>query len=181
MAGRGSQREGAALRNDSYDVRGKHWLLPCGRVVDVTLSEHALYARGKMLNIPEDQIAQKISMRDLFRRLTPDEALCALVSGADKDCVEYLEETFETSMILPSSTVDPRVYAIRQWNWIRTRKNAFYARDWCTENQKRVLLSKEFWLKQPAATDDSWLVLYDLDGHEITGTRAALKKNIEGA
>lgn len=136
------------MKNDSREVTGKAWILPCGRVVDVTLSEHALLARARMLDIPESEMHQRIPITSLFERLRPDEALNAL-AGADPKCVAFLEETCETSMELPSSSVDPRVYAIRQWDWIRTRKNLFYARQWCTTTQRRLLNSKEFWQLQP--------------------------------
>lgn len=169
------------MKNDSFDVLGKFWLLPCGRVVDVTLSEHALFARGRMLGVPEDRTVERIPLKTIFQRLTPAEASCALLDGADPDCVDYLKETFENSLSSACPRVDPRVYAIQKWNWIRTRKKAFYARDWCTENQRRLLESKEFWKLQPNASGTSWLLLYDLDGHEIGGTLDALKKNIAGA
>ncbi len=159
------------MKNDSFDIRSKYWILPCGRVVDVTSSEHAILARAHMLGIPEGIMHERIPLNSLFETLNDGEAFDAQERGASLDAIEFLLQPVP----------DPRVYAIQQWNWIRTRKNAFYARDWATENQRRLLLSKEFWSKQPNATDDSWLVLYDLDGHELSGTRGALKQNISGA
>ena len=149
-------------------------------MVDVTLSEHALFARAKMLNIAEDQIHRRIPIQTIFSRLSPMETTCALADGADQDCVDYLKATFETSLSSMVPAVDPRIYAIREWDWIRTRKNLFYARKWCTNTQQRLLESRAFWDLQPSATDDSWLVLYDLDGNEMGGTLGALKQRLKG-
>lgn len=158
------------MKNDSFDIRSKYWILPCGRVVDVTLSEHALLARARMLGIPEDIMHECVPINSLFRTLDDEETRDAQDRGSSLSAIEFLLQ----------DNPDPRVYAIRQWNWIRTRKNAFYARDWATENQRRLLESKEFWAMQPNSSGNSWLILYDLDGHEIGGTLDALKKNLAG-
>ncbi len=143
-------------------------------MVDVTLSEHALLARARMLGIPEDAMHERIPLTELFKRPGLAQVVDAIEeSGADFEAINFL--------ISNGDEVDPRIYAIREWNWIRTRKNAFYARDWATENQRRLLESKEFWAMQPNASGNSWLLLYDLDGHEIGGTLDALKKNLAGA
>lgn len=166
------------MKNDGWTVTGKFWLLPCGRVFDVTSSEHALLARAKMLGIPEDSMHQRIPIADLFKRLTPDEVLSALASGASPECVKYLEETFETSMILPASSVDPRVYVINNWGWIRTRKNAFYAKQWTDDTLARVLLNAEFWKKQPSANGTTWLRFLDMGGGELEGTRRSFEVKV---
>ncbi len=148
------------LINDSLDVQGKYWLLPMGEVIDVTTSEHAHYARAHMLKMTLADAHQEISLADIFKPLTNPQWACAVIRGADKDALDFLSAP---------SIVDPRRYVIEKLDWIRTRKNHFYAWEWDERTLLRFATSDEFWKQQPSIKADSWLEFVEVKTNRHSG------------
>lgn len=94
-------------------LRGKFWIDALNdRVVDVSMSEHAVYARNQLLR---------------WSKTTPNKCLGPL-SKAELKQIESLLPTQRALANLIKKQNDPRVILIEHLSAIRTRENAFYVR-----------------------------------------------------
>ncbi len=155
---------------DSHGISGKSWILPDGTVIDCTGDEHARYARAQMLNIPTDDVGRLLPLNTIFCPLSEAEAKWHRSRGVGPDCIEFLTNG--------SPTVDPRVYAIKYWGWIRTRENKFYAWEWDEKNISRLASATAFWEEfAKDITDDTWIHLNEVKSNQNLGrSYANLKK-----
>ncbi len=152
--------------NKSVDVAGKWWLLPCGRLVNVSMDEHARYARAAMLNIAEADIPRRIPLNEIFKPLDRMQVVCALADGAVVDAVMFLKT---------GEHVDPRIYAIEKLNWIRTKDNHYYAMNWDVETYSRLAHADAYWKAQANANSATWLHFHQLsDGVDSSGSLGQL-------
>ncbi len=147
---------------DSFDVRGKAWILPCGRIVDCSTDEHARFARGVMLNLKEEDFSTAIPIESIFTPLTDDEVKFHRSRSKNPD--EYV-----LAFLSCGKTVDPRVFAIQELGWIRTRENKFYAWQWTPELLERFANLKEFWKPHQQINEYSWLEFVDVKTGESNG------------
>ena len=95
-------------------LSGKYWITPTG-VVDVSTSEHALYAKNVMLGLLGTAGEIKLN-KHLFSPLPPKIVKAARRRGVDAHIIDHL-----------AKGIDARLYVIERWGWVRTRGNAFYA------------------------------------------------------
>lgn len=146
-----------------FDFRGKFWLLPNNDIIDCSTSEHAFYARARMLGLDIDEAHKKIPIDTIFSPLNKHDADFYRECGAKDDALEFLINTTNRER------VDPRVYAIREYGWIRAVANKFYAWEWDAVAIARLMAADAFWKYQDNATDDSWIELHGVksgDKHE---------------
>lgn len=122
------------------DVIGKCWVTHSG-VVDVSGDEHARFARGTMLNIPPERIKSEIPIHTIFKQMTESDAKYYEELGVSRFPLDFLKSGNERGF------VDPRVYAIKNYDWIRTVDDQFYAWDWNEDTIKRLMSCDEFWKK----------------------------------
>jgi len=124
-------------------LSGKYWLIPGGQVVDVTTSEHAIYARKKMLQLPEDD--HNINIRNMLSPLSATEITNYRIRGISEDVLNFLSSV--------SGCNDPRVYAINNWNWVRGRfieiqAPGFWVRRIDAESLTTIRGATDFWRAQ---------------------------------
>ena len=156
------------MNSDSFQITGRCWIKPDGSVIDTSDDEHARIARGVMLGIPEDEIRRTIHLDGMFSPLAPEQARYWLERGAHPEAVAFL--------CLPSGeSIDPRLWAIREWSWIRQRGNAFYAWIWTLEAKSILSNSDDFWKRQTKVTGQTWATLYNVvDSASEEGTLRSL-------
>lgn len=144
-------------------LHSKYWIKPDGSIIDCTCDEHARYALAAMLKLsPEEMHA--IPLTQIFKPwqfLNKDQSWTVLLKLALRDGVTAEALGFLKEMP-DKKTIDPRVFVIQHWNWIRVRKSAFYAWQWDADALKRLLSASAYWKTQRQATDDDWLELYDV-------------------
>jgi hypothetical protein len=117
---------------------GKYWITPEG-LVDVTLGEHAVYARRVMLKLRPDE---SLSPKEMLTPLTAAQRGKYAARGVPKDVLEFLSRPNGDGM------VEPRIYAIREYGWVRTRKEGLWV--WRQDERTLWLIrdAKEFWARQ---------------------------------
>lgn len=114
-------------------LTGKWWLRPDGAALNVSDTEHALVARRVMLGLKPD--ANRFSQRVMFAALTPEEQTEFRKAG--KSILSFLREEN-----------DPRVFAIRQWRWVRVRKDRFYLWKFDVATLRIIRASRDYWSQQ---------------------------------
>lgn len=138
-------------------LHGKYWIKPDGSIIDCTCDEHARIALGHMLKIEP----ALISIQDIFKPLAPHQRTLHLNRGISPVIVSMLSQPDHTG------SIDPRVFMIRYWQWVRVRKNCFYAWQWHPGKVKHLLGSEAYWKTQTQVTDDDWVELYDVATTEV--------------
>ena len=116
-------------------LHGKYWLTVDG-VADVTVSEHALYARRYMLGVTEGDAG--CDMADMFRTLRKVEVLQFRRRGVAAGILEFLSQ----------KNPDPRVYALREYGWVRVRDCRFYLWRLDDHSLQIIRAAKEYWKAQ---------------------------------
>jgi len=116
-------------------LHGKYWLTAEG-VADVIVSEHALYARRRMLSLTEG--APGRGMADTFRTLRKFEVMQFRRRGVPAGVLRFLSQ----------EDPDPRVYAIREYGWIRVRDCRFYLWRLDEHTLQIIRAAKEYWKAQ---------------------------------
>ncbi len=149
---------------DSFDIRGKFWVLPCGCIVDCSADEHARFARGKMLNLPENEFNTAIPIESIFKPLTDAEVKYhrSRPNKPNEHVLAFLSCSRD-------GTVDPRTFVIHEYGWIRTRENKFYAWEWTPELLERFANLEEFWKLHSQINDYSWLEFVNVKTGEVKG------------
>lgn len=151
---------------NSFEIFGKAWMLPSGHVIDCTGDEHARIARAYMLGISDDEMRRLLPLDQIHKPLTPEQADRYRDSGIPEDNIRFL---------MTGASVDPRIFAIREWDWIRTRENKFYAWEWDEKTLLRVILNDDFW-KRTQVKNDTWLDFIAIsDGDETQNTYGKLR------
>ncbi len=138
----------------SFDIRGKYWILPDSSILDVTCDEHARFARAAMLKIPYSDMYQKLPLNKIFQPLGTFEATQYLSQGANWAAVLFLSSN-------NFDRVDPRLFAIERWGWIRSRENKFYAWEWDEKTISALVNALSFWDKTTVG-GGSWLDFVEL-------------------
>ncbi len=152
---------------NSWDIRGKFFITTNNGLIDCTGDEHARIARAYMLRISQTDMARDLPLDRLFKPLTLDEAKYHRDRGMEKHCIEFLSH---------GDHVDPRVYAIREWGWIRTVENKFYAWEWDDATERRLMSNEAFW-KKTRANDQTWLYFISVKtGKEYGNTYGFMKE-----
>ena len=135
---------------------GKYWLLPGGGAVDVTASEHAIYARKAMLGLPHDD--RTVGIRNMCSTLSDKEAKDHRLRGVSEDVLTFLSANSESN--------DPRVYAINTWGWVRVRLIRKTTGLWLRSLDDRMLHTirgaSEFWKGQNRLTDHDMFDVHEL-------------------
>ena len=134
-------------------LSGKFWITPTG-VVDVSTSEHALYAKNVMLGLWGTASEIRLD-KTLFDPLPQNIVRTARRRGVDASIIQHL-----------ANGIDARLYVIERWGWVRTRQNAFYLAKLDRKALRLIRSASEYWKRQQAiSADDS------IDIHEtILGT-----------
>lgn len=132
--------------------------MPYGHIIDCSADEHALIARAHMLNLNHIDMNLKIPLECIFKPLNRDEAELYRDRGVSKHCIEFL---------MKGEFVDPRIYAIREWNWIRTTGNKFYAWEWDEKTKEKLFSTDAFWKLQSNCKDNYWIELYWVKTNKI--------------
>src|SRR5689334_6926795 len=114
---------------------GKWWLRPNELSLDVSTTEHALVARRVMLGLSPDEPV--FTQADMFQALPSGQIHEFTSRGVSPGVLEFLSR--------PS---DPRVYAIRKWGWIRTRRDRFYLWKLDDATLKTIRECPDYWQAQ---------------------------------
>lgn len=116
-------------------LTGKFWIMPDG-VVDVSTSEHALFAKKIMLGLaPEDYTYNVTTM---FTPLSAAERRKFKGRGVCRRVLEFLS----------LHDNDPRMFAIREWKWIRTRQQSFHLWTFDAETISLIRNASTYWQVQ---------------------------------
>ena len=115
---------------------GKWWLRPGKAAIEVSATEHALVARRVMLGLEPD--AARFTQRDMLSALTEAEIAEFRKIGVEQQALEFL--------CVPN---DPRIFAIREWCWIRVRRDRFYLWKLDAASLRVIRESHSFWSAQP--------------------------------
>ncbi len=134
-------------------LTGKYWITPTG-VVDVSTSEHALYAKNVMLGLLGTPHEIKLD-KTLFDPLPTKIVRAARKRGVDAAIIDHL-----------AKGIDARLFVIERWGWVRTRQNTFYIAKLEPKLLRLVRGAKEYWkLQRAVCADDSVEVHETLTGH----------------
>jgi len=124
-------------------LSGKFWITPTG-VVDVSTSEHALYAKNVMLGLLGTASEIRLD-KTLFDPLPQNIVRTARRRGVDASVIQHL-----------ANGIDARLYVIERWGWVRTRQNAFYLAKFDRKVLRLIRGAAAYWKRQRAiSTDDS--------------------------
>lgn len=146
----------------SLDINGKFWIFKDGSIFDCSADEHARIARAVMLDIPKEEMYQRLSLKKIFKPFTPQERIEAQSTNKCSPSVfEFLSAD--------CGFVDPRVYAIEHYDWIRTVQNKFYAWEWNGDSINQLMSSEEFWRKQTGVNKHTWIELIEVKTGKTTG------------
>ena len=150
-------------------LTGKYWITP-GGVVDVTTSEHALYAKNVMLGLFGTPKALKLD-KHLFSPLSPAVLRRHKRRGVAEEILAHLGQG-----------IDSRLYAIQVWGWVRVRGPAFYL--WRSDRKtvKMIRDAKAYWKTQSkmeptdpldliSLSDSKTRVMLARELHRIAGSR----------
>ena len=148
---------------------GKYWLLPGGRVVDVTTSEHAIYARKLMLRLADGD--NSINGRNMCLSLTAAEIETYRRRGISEDVLNFLSAD--------SHCTDPRVFVINAWGWVRGRfvelkSPGFWVRRIDDDALRTIREATDFWSAQKQITEFDMVDVTELataDCYQISVSR----------
>lgn len=162
------------------DLFGKYWIIPHRRlhqdllqasateVIDCTLDEHARYARAAMLGLSDfddkDALRNMAPQHCIFKPMYWLELAARAYPRCDKEALKFLEGK------PGDKNVDPRVYVIERYGWIRVRENRYYAWQWDALTTERLFFCEAYWKKQDVAVD-SWLDFVELKTGREFGMR----------
>jgi hypothetical protein len=122
-------------------LTGKYWLTAHG-VIDVSASEHEIYARRWLCKVPDWEACEFPSLCRLFAALSPEEIEIFSRRGADR----------EGLAIMLREGADLRPFMIKKYGWIRVRANAFWMNEPTPETLKLCRLAA-YWKTQSKAVD----------------------------
>ncbi len=149
-------------------LNGKYWLIPGGRVVDVTASEHAIFARKFMLRLPDADLS--ITIKNMLSPLTPRQISCHRRRGISEDILNFLSAD--------RSSNDPRVFAINTWFWIRARfvrrTAGLWLRRFDDEALQTIRDAADFWKAQTRISEFDMIDVTELASdacYEVTVSR----------
>ncbi|MBE7465626.1 MAG: hypothetical protein HS116_19300 [Planctomycetes bacterium] len=129
-------------------LHGKFWITPEG-VHEVTLSEHWLFAKNWLLKLDEHE---RFKLQDTFKLLTPDQVERFRARGIPEDDLRALSTPDE----------DLRVYMIRRYCWVRTRRSDLYLWQLDDTTLERIRRASDFWSLQGQMSADAHADLYEL-------------------
>ena len=113
-------------------LTGKYWITPHG-VVDVSASEHALYAKNFMLRLLGTNYEIPLT-KDLFAPMSAADAASHANRGIPKKVLKFLQTSDSDGL------TDARIYAIRELGWIRIRRSEFYV--WRLNDETLLKISR---------------------------------------
>jgi hypothetical protein len=130
-------------------LTGKFWITPQG-VVDVSTSEHALYARNFVLGLLGTPREIRLD-KHFLDPLAPEEARKHRRRGVPADVIKFL-----------GSNGDARLYVIRERGWVRVRGNAFYL--WRLDRPTLRLIrgAAEYWRAQRSRKPGDLADVYEM-------------------
>ncbi len=102
----------------------------------------------------------------MFKTLTETEKFLTseFYRGGNQDSISFLS----------TKDPDPRIFAIKYWDWIRTVENKFYAWQWDLKTLERLINSTDFW-KKVRVKNTTWIELYEVrTTKELSGKYEAL-------
>ena len=129
-------------------LMGKYWITPTG-VVDVSTSEHALYAKNVMLGLLGTPNEIRLD-KTLFDPLPAKIIRAARQRGVDAAIIDHL-----------AKGIDARLFVIERWGWVRTRQNAFYVAKLDPKVLRLIHNAKEYWEKQTTIDADDSIELFE--------------------
>jgi len=141
----------AQVNGESPMLFGKYWLIG-KQCIDVTCSEHALYARNYLLGILGTQNELRLD-KTLFRPLSKRQVARFERLGADSRVLSFLR----------GSNADARNYAIEHLNWIRTRANRFYVWKMNAKTWRVLRSNRAYWVAQSKYDKSEVLLLCEIN------------------
>ena len=139
---------------------GKYWITPTG-VVDVSTSEHALYAKNIMLGLLGTPNEIRLD-KTLFDPLPVKIVRSARKRRVDEAIIEHL-----------ASGIDARLFVIERWGWVRTRQNAFYLAKLNPKVLRLIRGAKEYWKRQQAMRIDDSIEIHETNFGSVKSHRLA--------
>jgi len=117
-------------------LTGKFWITPHG-VIDVSASEHEIYARRWICRISDAEACEFPSLCRVFSVATPEELIVFRHRGADAEALAIMQQ----------EGADLRPLMLRKFGWIRVRENAFWLQE-TTPAALKLLRSRAYWREQ---------------------------------
>lgn len=131
-------------------LTGKYWITKKA-AVNVTCSEHALYARNYMLRLLRTD--QEILLnRHLFTPIPQSELADHRKRRIPNSVLNFLSH--------PHS--DARLYAIQHYGWIRTRGEKFYLWQLTEKQWLQIRRCAAFWNEQQKVSDSDALYFWEM-------------------
>lgn len=112
-------------------LRGKFWI-DRERCIEVSGSEHAVWARNFLLNWSATTV----------------QGCIGLMTVKEQQQLKFINAKLHKHAVLLYNEADPRVILINRLQFVRTRGNSFYLRDLSRENLLSVAVCTQFWRQQ---------------------------------
>lgn len=134
-------------------LTGDWWLTPEGSW-DMKSSEHAAVAIAVMLKM--DLATARVPMWWTIKGIPEEEFDKALARGADPAAVAFLVDKRH----------DARLWALREYNWIRTTKQHFNV--WKFDNKTAEIIrdAGDYWSQQPSIDEYEMIDIHEFYGEE---------------
>ncbi len=127
------------------------WLTKFGSF-QMTGTEHAAFAIGAMLDLPKDR---RVPNYWTINGIPENELAEALWRGADPKAVEFLSDRRN----------DARLWAMREFGWVRTAKSAWNLWNFDDETAEMVRWNTGYWEFQKKMTEFDMLDIYEFKTH----------------
>lgn len=121
-------------------LRGKYWIIGT-EVVDVTTSEHAIYAKNFLLRL---EGPERLKVQKMLVPLTEEEVAHHRARGIPDNALAYLRVKGN----------DPRNYVIDKLGWIRVRQNGLWLREWNPHVANQIRNANQYWSTQQRVEQD---------------------------
>ena len=147
-------------------LAGRYWLTPEGETLAVEGGEHANIAKIVMLNIDNPQDRSKYAQtRNVWKAMTDEEAEIHAGRGVDARVINFFQS---------SNHPDARLWAVREWGWVRTADSLFNCWLFDDGTLKTIRANKEYWRMQEFGIERGSVITMN---EEATGERYLI--NIE--
>jgi hypothetical protein len=153
-------------------LTGKYWIVPGMSAINLSNDEHDQVAMAIMLALPRPTAPRHW----LIKGVPHEELDAALARNADLKAIRYLE----------NKNHDPRLYAIREYGWVRTYKNKFNL--WRFDDATAEMVRQsDYWAMQPQLNDHDMIDVEEFDGTDrfeisvkrlLDGGRPSVLKNL---
>ncbi len=142
-------------------LTGKFWIVPEG-LLELRGGEHNQIAAAVMMAMPEDR---RVPLHWLVKGIPEAELEAALARGADESALHFLADKKN----------DPRLFAMKEYGWVRTMKDKFNL--WYFDCETADMVRRSPYWKMQSLTGGEMIDVYEFEtGDQYTiGVNALLR------